>query len=68
MQKAKHSGYTTLDIGDLLIVTDTTERQGIGLQIHDKIGDIEYAFTREQARQLHRIIGDYLLKEVVDAE
>ncbi|CAH9016136.1 conserved hypothetical protein [Vibrio phage 275E43-1] len=68
MQKAKHSGYNTTEIGDLLIVTDIKERQGIGLQIHDKAEDIEYAFTRAQARQLHNIIGDYLLKEVVDAE
>lgn len=64
--KHKHSGYNTMDIGDLLIVTDLKERQGIGLSIHDKGADMEYAFKREEARALYNFIGNYLLMEVID--
>jgi hypothetical protein len=66
MKQAKHSGYETTVIGDLTIVTDLKERQGIGLQIHDFGEDLEYAFTREQARTLYNFIGNYLVAEVVD--
>lgn len=67
MKKAKHSGYETTVIGDLTIVTDLNERQGIGLMIHDFGTDTEYVFTREQAIKLKNFIDDYLVSEVVDA-
>lgn len=65
MKKAKFSGFETTKIGDLTIVTDLNERQGIGLMIHDYGMETEYCFTREQARTLKNFIDNYLLSEVV---
>lgn len=65
MKKPVNSGLETIKIGDLTVVTDLTERQGIGLMLHDFGTDTEYAFTREQARTLKNFIENYLLSEVV---
>ncbi|QZI86183.1 hypothetical protein PODOV061v2_0039 [Vibrio phage 172P1] len=66
MKKAKFSGFETLQIGDLTIVTDLKERQGVGLALHDFGTDTEYVFKREEARALYNFIGNYLLMEVID--